>query len=272
LNARVASLALRGRWLRPAAVAADYDLVAPCYDTAWQCHLRPVTRHFLEQLPRDCSGTILDLGCGTGFATRTLAEQNPRAGVVGVDVSPGMLKVARQTSPQLRYEEADMLEFLRGCSAPDLRMVVSTWAIGYSHPAAIFAECRRLLPPGGVLAFIVNYADTLAPVFQAFSRCLFRFADRVRLAAWPRFPRSPKRLREQLESRGFRPSLFEDGHQPIPVPEGDALPWLRRTGILAGFDSMLDLSGPAAEFFEQEFRSDTRPLVHHHAVVIAERV
>jgi trans-aconitate methyltransferase len=273
LNARVASLALRGRWLRPPAVAADYNLVAPSYNTAWQCHLQPVTCRFLERLPRAASGTTLDLGCGTGSSTRALAAHNPGACVIGVDVSPGMLEVARQTRPQLqlRYVEADMLEFLRGCTMPEVRMIVSTWALGYSHPAAVFAAGHRLLPPGGVLAFIVNYADTLAPVFQAFSRCLFRFPDRVRLAAWPRFPRSPQRLRAQLESHGFRPSVFEEGHQPIPIPEGKVLPWLRQTGILAGFDSMLDLSGPAADFFEHQCRADARPLVHHHAVVVASK-
>jgi trans-aconitate 2-methyltransferase len=250
-------------------VAADYDRVAPTYNTAWQRHLEPITQQFLDRLPHPLTGTILDLGCGTGASTRCLAARNPAARVVGVDVSPGMLEKAREENPGIDYRQADMLTFLRAFSDPRLRLVVSTWAIGYSRPVDLFTRCRQILPSGGVLAFIVNYADTLAPVFRAFSRCMLRFPERVRLAAWPRFPKDAPQLMAQLESRGFRLDVFESGEQPIPIPEGPVLPWLRQTGILAGFDSMLDLSGPAAELFENEFRADLRPLVHHYALVIA---
>jgi len=50
LNARVAGLALRGRWLGAGEIAAGYDGVAPTYDRVWQCHLRDATDALLERL------------------------------------------------------------------------------------------------------------------------------------------------------------------------------------------------------------------------------
>ena len=63
LNARVAGLALRGRWVGAGQIAAGYDQVAPTYDRVWQCHLRDATEDLLGRLPRGLSGTILDLAC-----------------------------------------------------------------------------------------------------------------------------------------------------------------------------------------------------------------
>ena len=190
LNTRVAALALQGRWLTPAVVAAGYDKVAPTYDTAWHQHLRPATDDLLQRLPRGLTGVILDLGSGTGYTARCLAQANPEATVVAVDISPAMLERARREAPaNLRCVVSDMLDFVRSQPTASAELIVSTWALGYSRPARLIRECGRLLPGGGRFAFIVNYADTLAPVFRSFQRCMLAFPGRMRLAAWPRFPK-----------------------------------------------------------------------------------
>jgi SAM-dependent methyltransferase len=272
LNARVAGLALRGRWLSVNEVAAGYNRVAPTYDTAWQHHLRRATDDLLRRLPDGLSGTILDLGCGTGYATRSLARANPAASVVGVDISEAMLACVRTDAPpNLKCVQADMLAFVREQPAAGAGLIVSTWALGYSHPARVIQECGRLLSAGGTLAFIVNYIDTLAPVFRAFRRCLFEFPDCVRLAAWPHFPKDLSFLEGSLRRAGLEPMYLADGFQSIIPPEGDLLPWLKQTGILAGFDSMLELSGPVAARFEAELSPHRANLNHHYAMAIAHR-
>jgi hypothetical protein len=47
--------------------------------------------------------------------------------------------------------------------------------------------------------------------------------------------------------------------------------WLRQTGILAGFDGMLDLSGPAAEYFEEQAAPQRDAIFHNFAMAIARR-
>lgn len=273
LNGRVAALALRGQWLTPAVVAAGYDQVAPTYDSAWHRHLRPATDDLLQRLPGGLTGVILDLGSGTGYTAKCLARANPAATVVAVDTSSAMLERARQQAPaNLRCAVSDMLDFVCGQPAASAALIVSTWALGYSRPARLFRECSRLLPSGGRFAFIVNYADTLAPVFRAFQCCMLAFPARVRLAAWPRFPRDWASLERQLCGSAFGVEWHQEGSRKITAPDGQLLPWLRQTGILAGFDGMLDLSGPVAARFETELAQGRDDIYHHFAMAIVRKL
>ena len=272
LNARVAGLALQGRWLGAGEIAAGYDRVAPTYDEVWQCHLRNATDDLLERLPGGLSGAILDLGSGTGYCARRLAQMNPEADVIAVDISKGMLSRAGAGAPSnLRCVLCDMLEFVQSWEAGHPSLIVSTWALGYSQPARLIRRCGALLPKGSLLAFIVNYQDTLAPVFRAFQRCMMRFPSHVRLAAIQRFPRNWQLLERALEKARFNVVWRQEDRKHIERPEGPILPWLRQTGILAGFDSMLNLSGPAAAYFEEQLAPKGDAIFHHFVVAIAQK-
>jgi len=216
---------------------------------------------------------ILDLGSGTGYTAKRLAQANPGASVVAVDVSDAMLARARCEAPSnLRCVVSDMLGFVCGQPTASATMIVSTWALGYSRPARLFRECSRLLPSGGCFAFIVNYADTLAPVFHAFQRCMLAFPGHVQLAAWPRFPTGWASLERQLRGSAFGVEWHQEGSRKIAVPDGQLLPWLRQTGILAGFDGMLNLSGPVAARFEAELAQSRDDIYHHFAMAIARKL
>ncbi|MEI8288594.1 MAG: methyltransferase domain-containing protein [Verrucomicrobiota bacterium] len=272
LNARVANLALRGHWLGPKEVGTSYNRVASTYEEVWLCHLRRATDELLQKLPSDLTGTILDLGSGTGYSAKHLAGTNPISKVIAVDISEEMLKHAQAHSPvNMNCSVSDMLPFVQSQADGSVCMIVSTWAIGYSHPTHLFRECSRLLPQGGKLAFIVNYADTLSPIFRAFQRCMLQFPNRVRMAAYPRFPKDWSFLQRALSKNQFEVVWHRDGKQMIAPPAGPLLPWLRQTGILAGFDSMLDFSTPVGEFFEAETARSKDNLFHHFAMVIATR-
>jgi ubiquinone/menaquinone biosynthesis C-methylase UbiE len=276
LNLRVLRLALSGRWLGSGEVAVSYDRAAPDYDENWLTHLRSVTDNLLFRLPQPDSGSILDLGCGTGYCAQWLSSANPARKVVAVDVSAGMLA---QAGKRLKGKGAvcvqdDMLRFLKARSSESASMVVSAWSLGYSRPPSFFHHASRVLETGGTLAFVVNYSDTLEPVFTAFRRSMARFPEQVRLAAWPRFPSSWERLSVLLERSGFEVVWHEEGYKDIPRPEGGGLSWLLRTGVLAGFDQMLPLreGGRAAEHFESLLREDPRLLRHHYAAVVAKKI
>lgn len=51
---------------------------------------------------------ILDAGCGTGYKTLSLAEANPGAKIIGIDVSPESIERARE---RLAYHGFDEVEF-----------------------------------------------------------------------------------------------------------------------------------------------------------------
>ena len=64
----------------------------------------------LRRLP--AGAKVLDLGCGTGFLLRWLADQ-PNLVPVGVDASPGQLAVAADRLPQVEIVCRDGLDYLR---------------------------------------------------------------------------------------------------------------------------------------------------------------
>lgn len=275
LNLRVLSLALTGRWLGEREVAASYDGAAEGYDESWLKHLRSVTDELLFHLPRPDSGDLLELGCGTGYATERLSAANPRLPIAAVDVSARMLERARArlSGREAAFVQDDMLRFLRSRPADSASLVFSAWSMGYSTPFSVMVESARVLKPGGTFAFVVNLADTMEPVFTAFRRCMARHPGLVRLAAWPRFPKSGSDLAGSLQAVRLEPVWSVEGRKEIPRPEGPLLPWLLKTGVLAGFDRMLPLreAGPAAEAFESFLAEDPRPLRHHYAAAVARK-
>ena len=97
----------------------------------------------------------LDIGCGTGFLALELAARGHR--VVGIDLAPAMLDLARQNAAALglvvRFEAADAenLPFAPG----SFDLVISRhvlWTL--PHPEAAIDDWRRVLRPGGRLSIV----------------------------------------------------------------------------------------------------------------------
>ncbi|GAB2821786.1 class I SAM-dependent methyltransferase [Actinoallomurus bryophytorum] len=84
-------------------VTAAFDRGAPAYDRlvganpGYHAHLRRSARAF--RFPEGGDGVrLLDAGCGTGASTAALLAAAPRARIVGLDASAGMLARARAKS------------------------------------------------------------------------------------------------------------------------------------------------------------------------------
>jgi ubiquinone/menaquinone biosynthesis C-methylase UbiE len=74
-----------------------YNFLAPAYGFAFESIFRPFRVRALEVLPDLTGATVLDLACGTGQNFPLLVERIGSQGkIIGVDISSGMLKNARQ--------------------------------------------------------------------------------------------------------------------------------------------------------------------------------
>ena len=62
-----------------------------------QDHL-PITLPVLEKMRLEPTDNVLEVGCGSGWLSRRIAEKVPEGRVVGMDVSDQMVRVARRTS------------------------------------------------------------------------------------------------------------------------------------------------------------------------------
>jgi malonyl-CoA O-methyltransferase len=270
---------LTGRWLRAEAVAQSYDHLAGAYDAAWLVYLQETTERLLGMFPETLpQGVILDLGCGTGFTCRWLAQRYPSHEIRACDISEGMLAEARRQQPSgnVVWTTADMLAFLRAQADGSAALVSAAWSMGYSDYRRVFREARRVLRPGGRIAFVVNLADTLAPLRRAFRYCMQAHAAELRCLTTFPFPKDAPTLRAALADAGFDVASFEDGRRPIRPQvsdDGRLLPWLLRTGTLAGFDAMLPLreSATVAATFEARLAADPEPIAHHYALGIGVR-
>jgi SAM-dependent methyltransferase len=279
LNWQVLRLLAARRWVRPADMARSYDGLSSDYDRAWLVHLQDTTQRLLDLLPRDLPpGPLLDLGCGTGFAALRLAQLFPARTIEACDLSPGMVAEARKHpgAHAIAWQVADMVPFLASRPAASSALVIAAWSAGYADFLRVCREAHRVLAPGGCFAFVVNLADTLAPLRRAFRYCMQAHASELRALARFPFPRSPRTVYAALRRAGFSIDHFDEGACPIEPqlsPDGRRLPWLLRTGTLAGFDAMLPLDrpGPVADTFEARLAADPDPIQHHYALAIAVR-
>src|SRR5258705_8257977 len=59
---------------------------------------RPVGEQAIKKMLVPEEAHVLDVGCGSGWASRLLAEKARRGRVVGIDISDEMIRLARETS------------------------------------------------------------------------------------------------------------------------------------------------------------------------------
>ena len=141
-------------------VAASFSRAAHSYDSVAALQ-RNVGQQLLAQLPAAISPVRwLDLGCGTGYFSRALGERFPASQGVAVDIAEGMLQHARPLGGAQQFIAGDAERLPLATGSCDL--LVSSLALQWCGDfARVLAEARRVLRPGGVLAFSSLCVGTL---------------------------------------------------------------------------------------------------------------
>jgi predicted TPR repeat methyltransferase len=97
----------------------------------------------------------VDLGCGTGLAAAAFAKKVDE--FIGIDLSPHMIERARATGLYAQLDVTEMVAGLRGKPDASADLVLAADAMVYvSDLAPLLREVRRVLVPGGLLAFTVE--------------------------------------------------------------------------------------------------------------------
>jgi len=154
------------------AIRQSFDRAASSYDH-FAVLQREVESRLLERIEfqRHEPGVILDIGCGTGSASHTLAKQFQQANVIALDWAPAMLAQAGartgcNSMAKVGRLCADMHAIPLAARSTDL--IFSSLALQWSYDLpAIFREFRRVMKADAMLVFTCFGPDTLYELKQA---------------------------------------------------------------------------------------------------------
>jgi ubiquinone/menaquinone biosynthesis C-methylase UbiE len=258
-----------------------FDAFAGGYDDWFHGLHRRVAARLVELAAPQPGEACLDVGCGTGLATLGLAEAVGGEGqVVGLDVSAGMLSVARERAlPNTTFHHAAAephLPFRDGT----FDVVALCDSLPYlGDPARSLEEARRVLRPAGRIVLALRWRSLDTAAQDVFHRLLDRVSDEHPVVVpQPRDSRGllgePPVIREVLAQAGFRApwtSSLVTGDRTAPA--GEWLDFMAWTGprpyalistLVPGQRRRLEaqLDGEMARLGDEAFR-------HHHAYTFA---
>lgn len=175
------------------AVVAHYDERAASYDDS-ALH-RGLTDEVARFIDLDGVRSVLDVATGTGLMLRAIAARIPqdRPLLIGLDLSPAMVAVARPRLPGAGFLVGDATEVLLPDASFDLITCVTALHL-FEQPDAVFAEWARLLTPGGrvvTASFGAAPEQVVAPPAGGFVRRHESF-------------RTPELVADALAPHGFR--------------------------------------------------------------------
>ena len=209
------------------------------------------SRPFHELVARvraEAPATVVDLGCGDGTLTATLADRWPEASVLGVDSSEAMLAGATP-GPRLRFEQGTIEDWR---PAGPVDVLVSNAALHWlprhwEHLPRLVAA----LAPGGWLAVQVpGNGDAPSHALLRSLRSSPRWRDRLGDAGrWPDVPDAAEYVR-LLAGLGCAVDAWETTYAHVLTGPDPVLGWVRGTALRP---VLARLAEPAAAEFEAEY-------------------
>jgi len=192
----------------------------------------------ISRMPLAGDACVLDVGCGDGRLSRELARRVPKGRVVGIDSSPDMVTLARDSFPDadnLRFECMDA----RRIDLPEKFDVAFSNAVlhWFRDHDAFLSGLRRVMRNGASIHFSFggkgNAGEVVTALFRTIAQDRWRGffpGEAFRPENLPYAFFSPEEYRALLERNGFEPVSVDLVRREMRQAGPDALAgWIRTT-------------------------------------------
>lgn len=164
----------------------------------------PLAHDLIELAELRPGERVVDVACGTGVVTRLAAERVGDATVAGVDISPGVLAVARQAAGDaaIEWHEGSAESLPLADRSFDVALCQMGLQFVHDRPAAL-RELHRVLAPGG--RAVLNVPGPTPPALAVLEELLRRHLgpEAAGFVATVFSLHDPGELRALLEEAGF---------------------------------------------------------------------
>ncbi|HSS19322.1 MAG TPA: methyltransferase domain-containing protein [Pyrinomonadaceae bacterium] len=129
---------------------------------------RPVGEQAIELMAIALNARVLDVGCGSGWASRLMAEKAAAGKVIGIDISDEMVRLSTETSSsfaniEFHLASAEKLPFA-DTEFSDAFSMESIYY--YADMLTALKEIKRVLAPGGQFVTVVDLYRENIPSHQ----------------------------------------------------------------------------------------------------------
>ena len=173
-------------------------------------HHLDITRKTVALMDLRAAQRILDLGCGTGWATRLLARAAGDAHVVGLDISDAMIRQAGETSQgfrNVRYVVGSASSIPEPDHSFDRVLSIESFYY-YPDQGLALDEILRVMAPGGRLFILINlYRD---------NEYSLQWVDKLKV---PVHVRSAAEYVAMLKEHGFENAEWKQIPDDTPTPD-----------------------------------------------------
>jgi 2-polyprenyl-6-hydroxyphenyl methylase/3-demethylubiquinone-9 3-methyltransferase len=178
-------------------------------------HMNPVRLDFFLRIVATFqSAKVIDIGCGGGILTESLARARPEFDIIGFDISPKSIKIAKKHAKEnkvvnVRYKVGSAYHLPISDESVDI-IVMSDILEHLNDLSTVFKEINRVLKKGGVF------------VYDTVNRTLFswlvviRFSEKLtnlvpnHIHDWRLFI-TPEEMKYGLQRVGLKPSNYIRG-------------------------------------------------------------
>jgi ubiquinone/menaquinone biosynthesis C-methylase UbiE len=209
-----------------------------------------VLQEYLDAMDIDLADTVLDMGCGTGVAARTIARRAHSSGrVTGIDLGPYLVEAAARLAnkeglgSRVEFRSGDTrdLDILDGGFDA---VVAHTLVSHVQEPLTVVKEAGRVVKPGGLIAIFDG--DYASMTFALEDPVQSKKYDEALISAVVTSPRVMRQMPRLIQQAGLE-MVRSFPYVMAEVGEGDF--WL------SGIDSFEKLAPKSGAMTEAEAAS-----------------